>query len=204
MEPRNLHLLLQDMPEDQAARLLAMMEPDEAVDALRDLSEDERVSLLLQMPRARAAELRGLLTYPEGVAGGIMTTKIVVLTLDETIRDARAKVRSRRREEDVDGLVVIDGQGRLIDDLSLIDVLDNDSDTLIAAVVGPPYPGTVLPDADLDDVVEQLIANRGASLVVVDLEHRPIGRILADDVVDALVSTDDQRRWPWQSRGSGG
>jgi Mg/Co/Ni transporter MgtE len=74
------------------------------------------------------------------VAGGIMTTKTVVLTLDETIRDARAKVRYRRREEDVDGPVDIDGQGRLIDDLSLIDVLDNDSDTLIAAVVGPLTP----------------------------------------------------------------
>jgi hypothetical protein len=40
-------------------------------------------------------------------------------------------------------------------------------------------------------------------LVVVDLEHRPVGRILADDVVDALVATDDQRRWPWQSKGPG-
>ena len=180
-----------------------MMEPDEAVDALRDLSEEDRVSLLAQMPVARATELRGLLTFPEGVAGGIMTTKIVVLTTSETIRDAREKVRSRRREEDVDGLVVIDGEGRLIDDLSLMDLLDNDPDTPIEDVVGPPYPGTVLPDADLDDVVEQLIANRGSSLVVVDLEHRPVGRILADDVVDALVSTDE-RRWPWQPRGPGG
>jgi Mg/Co/Ni transporter MgtE len=181
-----------------------MMEPDEAVDALRDLSEEDRVSLLAQMPGARANELRGLLTFPEGVAGGIMTTKIVVLTMNETIRDAREKVRARRREEDVDGLVVIDGDGRLIDDLSLMDLLDNDPDTPIAAVVGPPYPGTVLPDADLNDVVEQLTGNRGSSLVVVDLEHRPIGRILADDVVDALVSTDVQRRWPWQPKGPGG
>ena len=204
MEPRDLHRLLQDMPIDQAAGLVAMMEPDEAVDALRDLSEEDRVSLLAKMSGAQATELRGLLTFPEGVAGGIMTTKIVVLTTDETIRDAREKVRARRREEDVDGLVVIDGDGRLIDDLSLMDLLDNDPDTPIAAVVGPPYPGTVLPDADLDDVVEQLIGNRGSSLVVVDLEHRPIGRILADDVVDALVSTDVQRRWPWQPKGPGG
>jgi hypothetical protein len=37
---------------------------------------------------------------------------------------------------------------------------------------------------------------------VVDLEHRPIGRILADDVIDALLATDTERRWPWQQRGS--
>jgi CBS domain-containing protein len=68
-------------------------------------------------------------------------------------------------------------------------------------VIGPPYPGTVRPDADLDEVVEQLIGNRGSSLVVVDGEHRPIGRILADDVVDALLDSDTERRWPWQQRG---
>lgn len=204
MEPRHLRLLLRDVPTGQAAALVAMMEPDEAVDALRDLSEEDRLSLLAQMPASRASELRMLLTFPAGVAGGIMTTKVVVLTTNETIGDAREKVRARRREEDVDGLVVIDEDGRLIDDLSLMDLIDNDPDTAIAAVVGPPYPATVTPDADLDDVVEQLIGNRGASLVVVDLEHRPIGRILADDVVDALVSTDDQRRWPWQAKGLGG
>jgi len=45
--------------------------------------------------------------------------------------------------------------------------------------------------------------NRGSSLLVVDDEHRPMGRILADDVVDALTREDD-RRWPWQREtGSG-
>lgn len=201
MEPDHVRLLLGDVPVGQAAGLVAMMEPDEAVDALRDLSAGERRELLAQMPAGRASELRGLLEFPEGVAGGIMTTNIVILSVRETIGDAREKVRARRREEHVDGLVVIDEDGCLVDDLSLMDLIDNDLDTPIADVIGPPYPGTVTPDADLDDVVEQLIGNRGASLVVVDAERRPIGRILADDVVDALLDTDTERRWPWQTRG---
>ena len=201
MEPDHVRLLLGDVPVDQAAGLVAMMEPDEAVDALRDLNADDRGELLAQMPESQARELRGLLVVPEGVAGGIMTTNIVVLSAWETIGDARARVRDRRREDDVDGLVVIDDDGRLVDDLSLMDLIDNDPETPIADVIGPPYPGTVTPDADLDDVVEQLIGNRGASLVVVDAERRPIGRILADDVVDALLDTDTERRWPWQTRG---
>jgi hypothetical protein len=32
----------------------------------------------------------------------------------------------------------------------------------------------------------------------VDEEGRPLGRILADDVVDALVESRSSRRWPWQ------
>jgi Mg/Co/Ni transporter MgtE len=40
-------------------------------------------------------------------------------------------------------------------------------------------------------------------VLVVDAENRPVGRILADDVVDALVRQDD-RRWPWQRRAGSG
>jgi len=48
-------------------------------------------------------------------------------------------------------------------------------------------------------VVETMTANRGASVLVVDDQDRPIGRILADDVIDALVR-DEDRTWPWQRR----
>ena len=41
--------------------------------------------------------------------------------------------------------------------------------------------------AVIDDVVERFVDERGASLVVVDAEDRPIGRILADDLIDALA-----------------
>ena len=52
---------------------------------------------------------------------------------------------------------------------------------------GEPFPVTVTPDADLDDVVDRFVDERGSSLVVVDGDDRPIGRILADDLVDALA-----------------
>jgi len=64
-------------------------------------------------------------------------------------------------------------------------------------------PVTVAPGDPLRQVVEAMRDNRGSSLLVVDDEHRPMGRILADDVVDALTREDD-RRWPWQREtGSG-
>jgi Mg/Co/Ni transporter MgtE len=37
-------------------------------------------------------------------------------------------------------------------------------------------------------VVERLTDSRRSSLLVVDEEQRPVGRILADDIIDALVS----------------
>jgi Mg/Co/Ni transporter MgtE len=39
-------------------------------------------------------------------------------------------------------------------------------------------------------------------LVVVDEKNKPLGRILADDVVDALVDERRKSIWPWQENRS--
>jgi CBS domain-containing protein len=198
MEPEELEEVLRDAPVERSAALIARMEPDEAVDALRDLPEDDRRTILSLVPPERAAQLSRLLGYPEGVAGGIMTTSLVILQLGDTIAHARRKALDQRANQDVTCLVVVDDEGRLVDDLPLMDMIAAEPTDLVSDVIGPPVPGTVQPDASLDEVVEELIANRESSLLVVDEEGRPIGRILADDVVDALVESRSSRRWPWQ------
>jgi CBS-domain-containing membrane protein len=55
---------------------------------------------------------------------------------------------------------------------------------------GAPWPVTVAADVMLEEVVEAFVENRGSSVVVVDEDQRPIGRILADDLVDALLPED--------------
>src|SRR5659263_168734 len=145
------------------------MEPDESVDALRDLPDEDRRVILEVIPAPRAAELSRLLGYPEGVAGGILTTNLVVLSLDDTIEHARRKALEHQENQDLQGLVVVDAERRLVDDLPLLDLLAAAPEDLVRDVIGPPTPGTVLPEADLEEVVEQLTANRGSSLLVVDL-----------------------------------
>jgi CBS domain-containing protein len=50
--------------------------------------------------------------------------------------------------------------------------------------------------APFEEVVERLIDNRRSSIVVVDGDGRPVGRILADDVVDALVPGRGRLHFP--------
>jgi Mg/Co/Ni transporter MgtE len=57
-------------------------------------------------------------------------------------------------------------------------------------LTGAPWPVTVAADVMLEEVVEAFVENRGSSVVVVDEDQRPIGRILADDLVDALLPGD--------------
>jgi Mg/Co/Ni transporter MgtE len=190
--------VLRDAPVERAAELLTSMESDEAADALRDLPDDEREDVLRAMPAESARELRTLLAYEEETAGGVMTSGMVLVGSTATVGDAVAALQAAAgRSDQQAGVVVVDQDGRLLDDVSVFELLGVAPGRLVAELVGPPWPVTVPPSAGLREVVSTMTDNRGSSIVVVDEQERPVGRILADDVIDALTRRDD-RRWPWQ------
>ncbi|MGZ4737225.1 MAG: magnesium transporter MgtE N-terminal domain-containing protein [Acidimicrobiia bacterium] len=188
MEADEISALLRESTTEQAASLLAEMEPDEAVDALRDLEGDEAAELLAAMPDEKADRLRALLLYREGSAGGVMTTNLVLVRPDQTVGQVRLILRSQAEHQaDVDAVIIVDDTGRLIHDIGLFELLVASKDDSVIDVAGPPEPVTVSPDAPLDEVVKRFIDSRGSSVLVIDDDERPVGRILADDLVDALV-----------------
>jgi CBS domain-containing protein/uncharacterized protein YrrD len=197
MEPRELNALLQEAPPEEAAGLVARMEPDEAVDALRELEQEDRDELLGHMPAATASRLLRLLDYPDNTAGGLMTTNLVLVTPQETVAAVRRGLRdTQQHRSDIDAVIVVDEDGRLIDDVTLFELFVAEPDAKMAELVRPPAPVTIHPEATEAEVVEALTESRGSSLLVVDSEGRPLGRILADDVVDSLVPEQARRHFP--------
>ncbi|MDQ6909936.1 MAG: CBS domain-containing protein [Actinomycetota bacterium] len=197
MEPTELEALLREEPPADAAALVAAMEPDEAVDALRDLSADERQELLGHMPTTISAQLATLLGYEENTAGGIMTTTMVLAATGDTVADARERLRAMGdHHADIDAVVVVDGVGRLVDDVDLYAVAVADATQTMDELVGAEAPLTMGPGAPLREVAVALIESRRSSLVVVDEADRPQGRILADDVLDALMPEGGRFRFP--------
>jgi CBS domain-containing protein len=187
MEPGELEALLREAPPEQAASLVAAMEPDEAADALRALAGDERAELLEHMPPETARHLAGLLEYPVGTAGGIMTTNVVSVPASETIaRVKRRLAEAQEHKTDIDAVAVVDGDGRLIDDVALFDMVLAPDDRHIGQLVDEHRCAVVTPATPIDEVAQRLIDSRWSSILVVD-DERPVGRILADDVIDALV-----------------
>jgi CBS domain-containing protein len=200
MDPDELEALLREVRPEQAASLVAAMEPDEAVDALRDLSDDERAVILRHMDTAKAGELSALLTYPEREAGGFMTTTLVHARPDSTIGEVKRAVAdlSQHREE-IDAVVISSSGGELLADLPLFDLVTHADEVTVGDVLAAdeaPQPLTVPPDASVAEVADQLVRTRHSSLLVVDSEGKPLGRILADDVLDALLPERGRLHFP--------
>jgi CBS domain-containing protein len=188
MDPEELGALLRETPPEQAAELVANMEPDEAVDALRDLDDEEREVLLEHMPDEQREELVELLEYKEEQAGGFMTTSLVCATPDEQVFVVRARLRAERDHKgDIDAVAVVDESGHYLDDVSLFDLAIAEVDQTVGELMDEYTPVTVGTGAELREVAHQLVESRRSSVVVLDDDGRPVGRILADDIVDALL-----------------
>jgi Mg/Co/Ni transporter MgtE len=93
-------------------------------------------------------------------------------------------------------VVVVDDDGRLMDDVTVLELFLADPETAVAALVGPPWPVTVALADEVDDVINRLVDSRRTSVVVLDDEGRPVGRIMADDAIDALVGDRGRFRFP--------
>jgi CBS domain-containing protein len=197
MQEEELVQLLRESDTAEAAELLGRMEPDEAADGLRDLEPGEQKKLLAAMPADARDRVATLLGYRERTAGGIMTTVLVTATPAETILQVRDRLRANREhDEDLAGVIVLGDDGQLLDDVTMTELFLADPETTVDALIGPPWPVTVLPDAGLDEITERLVESRHSSVVVVDEEERPLGRILVDDVLDMLVPDRHRFRFP--------
>lgn len=197
MDPDELGVLLRETPAEEAAALVARMEPDEAVDALRDLEEGARKELLERMEPAQAEHLSDLLGYEEDRAGGFMTTRLVVATPEETIRSVRKRLRREKEHAgDLDGIVVVDTEGRLVGDIPLYELAIATNDSTFGDLLPEDECVSVPTHAGITEVAERLIDTRHTSVVVVDEERHPVGRILADDLLDALLPERARHHFP--------
>lgn len=200
MEDEDLQGLLRGLPAERAAELLALMEPDESAEVLRDLDDEHRESILDAMAPAAAKTLRLLVTFDEALAGGVMTTHSVICRETDTVAHALSQLVKHRERDISDGVVVVDSKGKLLDHIQMIELVSAKPAAALSDLIGPPFPTAVHIDTPLDEVIEEFSNNRGSSIIVIDSANKPVGRIMADDLVDALVARTEKRGF---AQGSG-
>ena len=126
-----------------------------------------------------------------------MTTAFLVAHTTETVASLSARLALHEDcPDELDAVALVDEDGRMIWDLPLLQLLVNPGETVLADLVGESAPVTVGIHAPVDQVAERLIEARRMSVVVVDGEDRPVGRILADDVIDALMPERGRIHFP--------
>jgi Mg/Co/Ni transporter MgtE len=200
MEDDELQGLLRGLSAQRSAELISRMEPDEGAEVLRDLNDDHRESIFMEMDISVAKQLRKLVEFDETLAGGIMTSHMLITHEADTVASALALLVEHRSRDISDGVVVVDAKGKLLDHIQIIELIAAKPGDKLSSLMGPPYPTSVNLNTRLEEVIDEFANNRGSSIIVVDEKNKPVGRILADDLVDALASTSDTQGF---AQGSG-
>jgi Mg/Co/Ni transporter MgtE len=97
--------------------------------------------------------------------------------------------------EELDAVALVDPDGIFVWDLPLLQLIITPGTTVLEELVGEAEPVTVDSHARVDEVAERLVDARRLSVVVVE-DDRPVGRILADDVLDALTPERGRFHFP--------
>ena len=195
--------VLQELSDDIQQEFLNQMDGAEVASVTEGLDVDDIVDILQQLPdqvipevlQAMSAQDRqrveSVLTYPEDTAGGIMDTEMITVRPDITIDVVLRYLRRLEELPDItDNLFVVSRTDTFLGNLSLSKMLTSSPSTTVREVMNTEIEAIPVDLTDSD--VAQLFQRQDlVSAPVVDSQHRLVGRITIDDVVDVIVEDAD-------------
>ncbi len=187
--------LISQLDTDRAADVLEEMDPDDAADLINELDPDLAEVLLARMEPDDARDVRRLLSYSEFTAGGMMTPEPVVLPPDATVADALARIREPTLTPALACMAFVcrspleTPTGRYVGAVHFQRLLREPPSTLVSALVDTDIEPLSV-DAGLHAVSRYFATYNLVNAPVVDSEHRLIGAITVDDVLDHALPAD--------------
>ena len=187
--------LLEARSDTEAAEVLSRMRADDAADAVMELPQDRRRTVLELLPAPQRGKVMALLGHPAATAGGLMGVDYLSLPLTATVGDALDAVRVEVGLQP-EALVTVychDDQARLAGAVSLVALLQHHPDTPLAGIADPD-PVHVRADADLVEVTLTMSDYNLLTLPVLDQSGHILGVVTVDDILEASIPRDWRRR----------
>ncbi|HJN66035.1 MAG TPA: magnesium transporter [Pirellulales bacterium] len=179
---------LENVDRCEMASLIAELPPDDRVDILNEADPAIVTELLPMLPEDIRRDIFLLQRYPEDTAGSLMTTDYARVSEDTTVEHAFEEIgRLSTQLETIYYLYVVDQHDHLRGVLSARDLVSSFGrpETKISELM-ETHVVSVDADDDSDDVADQVAKYDLAAIPVVDDEHRMLGIITHDDVIDVM------------------
>lgn len=195
--------VLNELPDDIRNTFLAELQPEAVAEIISQLDDDDVADILHELPQADTDKILGSLTdddrdrfetalsYPDDVAGGLMSTDTLTiradLSMDVVLRYLR---RHTRLPENTDSLIVVNRDYKYVGLLPVRTLLVSDPHVSVREMMKTERePLDAMTSAD--EVARRFERNDWISAPVVDPQGKLLGRITIDDVVDVIREQAD-------------
>lgn len=189
--------LLKSLAKEEVSEILNEMSPDDRTELLEDLPGPvvkELVRLLSPEERSVAVNLLG---YPEESVGRIMTPDFIAVKSEWTINKVLDYVREVGKEiEYIDTIFVTDVNGKLLDEVTLKEILLAKPETIIEELMNESYVSLKVND-DKEQAAQMFKEYDLYVIPVVNDENYLVGIVTADDVIDVIEeeATEDIQKF---------
>lgn len=184
--------LSEALPNELLARAVTELETDDAAYLIENLEQADRDEILAQLPRGERAILERQLEYPEDSAGRLMQSDFVAVapywTIGQVIEHAR---ESDDLPDSFSEIFVVDPAFKVLGSVDLSRLLRTKRDVPISEIMEPDLQ-VVLATADQEEVARQFDRYDLVSAPVVDQNHKLVGVITVDDVVEVIQDEADE------------
>ena len=187
--------LLHARTDEEVAGVLSRMRADDAADAVMDLAQERRQSVLDLLPEAQKTKVLTLLGYHEATAGGLMGSDFLALSEEKTVGDALQSVRlaTTLQPEALTMIYTLRSDGSLAAAISLVRALQSAPDMLLRDAADTNLV-IASPRDDIITVTTRMADFNLLSLPVVNAEMKILGIVTVDDALEAAIPSDRSRR----------
>ena len=178
--------LITSLSDKEAAEIIDEMSADDATDLMDEMPANVVNKLLSKVDTETRKQINQLLKYPDNSAGSIMTVEYLDFKEYNTIKDALKKIRNEYDEKETINICFItDKKRELIGTVTLKDLVVHDENTPLSEIMDKDFV-SVSTLTDQEDVAKLIQDYDITSVPVVDLEHKLVGIITIDDVIDII------------------
>ncbi|MBN2866451.1 MAG: magnesium transporter [Thiotrichales bacterium] len=178
--------LLDQLEPHQIRSIAENLETDDITDIAQSLSVVDQKSLLDSLTQQDRSAVEMSLTFPDDTAGGLMSTDFIAVRADVTLDVVLRYLRKLGElpPTTID-LFVRDRDETYVGTLSINALLTNDPDRFVSELVSTQKP-TIRPFTPEKEVAHVFEKHDLISIAVVSDDHKILGRVTIDDVVDII------------------
>ena len=195
LDPEHQVEFLRERSDEEAAKVLATMEADDAADLIGELDQERREPLLKHLPWRQQRKIRTLLGYNPATAGGLMSPDFIALPGTRMVHEALDELRrTALPDETVTTVLVLDSERHLSGVISVVSLLKQKRLLALLEEVKSSPPLIFMPDDELAEVASKMADYDLTVAPVVDEEGAVLGIVTVDDLLEMLVPEEWRRR----------
>ena len=177
---------LRDKNLQEAAKVLSLMEVDDAVDVLDEVDDATKKQVVDMLPEDAGNDIQMILSYEENEMGSRMTTNYIAIRRGIDIRQAMRELVSQAGENDNIGTVyVLDESDKYYGAIDLKDLIVARENDTLESIINTTYP-FVIDHEKIEDCIDELVDYAEDSIPVLSETKELLGVITAQDVVEAV------------------